>query len=181
MSEAEHNGDRVLPKHAEFHFMASDADVQTYYFPEPWSDRQAVFCAKAPSVEMAKQSMADEFQGVAPEEIPDPSESREAAVERYEDGFDWPGLHEMDIWRLAWDFERSDAERRWQQAHQRPTKTTIERVLLEWDDVEDIPLGDPEALQQADGIGPVRATRFAGAAAADRLVDRVADDRRVDR
>ncbi|WP_312912839.1 hypothetical protein [Natronosalvus caseinilyticus] len=36
----------------------------------------------------------------------------------------------------------------------------IQALVDEWDDAGDIPLEDPVALQQADGIGPSSASRI---------------------
>lgn len=166
-----HNGDRVLPRGAAIMFSASDTETRRYYFPVPWSEYDdGFFSTVAPDAETAKQSMADEHAGVSPAELPEPSLNREEAQER--DGGEWPDFHEKDIWRLRHD-PRPSARRRYHQSHDRPSRETIDRVLTHWDDIEDIPLGDPERLQEAHGIGPVRATQFAGAAAADGLVDRV--------
>jgi len=171
MSGTQHNGDRVLPKGYAIQVQAADVEARRYYFPVPWEGPDhGFFSTVAPDVKRAKQSMADEYRGVSPEELPEPSLDRDEARKR--DGGEWPELHEMDVWRLGWD-HRATAIRRVKQNHDRPTKTTISRIVSHWDDVEEIPLGNVEELQAAHGIGPKRAACFAGAAAANRLVERV--------
>lgn len=172
---AQHNGAQVLPGGYAIQQKASKEETSQYYFPVPWrEDQSGFFATHAPNVERAKQSMADEYRGVSAEELPEPSLNRHEAIER--DGGKWPELHERDVWRLTRD-QRPSAIRRYRQNHDRPTKTTISRVLSHWDDVEEIPFGNVEALQAAHGIGPKRAACFAGAAAAERLVDHVKEVR----
>lgn len=176
-SEVDHNGDRVLPEGSAILHAASDQETRRYYFPVPWSDYDGGwFSTIAPNAEVAKQSMADEYPGVSPDELPEPSLTAEEAEERDGSDFDWPDLHERDIWHLTYD-SRPRGEQKWHQNHKRPTKTTIERIVTHWESVEEIPLAKPAQLTEAHGIGPVRAQRFAGAAAAEGLVSRVEHER----
>lgn len=158
------------PDDAEFQLAQSD-DAERYYFRTPVA---TIASTPALDADQARALIADDYPGFAPEDFEEV------------DGFDAdPGeypapvdsdrsVNEYDIWMLTFATAKGQREGRAGRHSPRknPTRTTVERLLDEWDDPAAIPLHDDDALQQADGVGPKRAVQVVGAAVAKRLIER---------
>lgn len=163
MSESTRDSHRSYPKEAGV-ILASKNGSDRYYFRTPTN---SVMSVPAMNADQARELAADEFRGFSPEDFeqisgfdaydpepyPDPVESGRAVTEH-------------DLWMLR------HAMRTRYTSRQNPTERMIQALVDEWDNADDVPLRDVEALQAADGIGPASASRIVGAAVANRLVER---------
>lgn len=162
---------RTYPKDTSIRLATCD-DAEAFYFKTPTG---GVMQVPALDAEQARELAADEYRGFGPEDF------------EQVDGFDsehyadYPTpvesgrpVNEHDLWMLRAAMhkgKRVGLEGR-HSPRKNPTEYTIQALLDEWDDPDDVPLEDHDALQQADGIGPHRASQVVGAAVANGLIER---------
>lgn len=157
------------PKEAGVILAARDGS-ERYYFRSPTGTIASI---PAMDADQARELLADRVRGFGPEDF-EQVDGFGAEPWEYPDPVDSDReVNEHDLWMLRAAMRKgSRAGLNKRHARKNPTKTTIQRLLAEWDDPADVPLHDRDALQQADGIGPHRAGQVVGAAVANRLIER---------
>lgn len=166
-SKESFNAERQYPDGADI-VLASKDGSQRFEVKTP---KNSIMSVPAMTAEQAKELAADEYRGFSaeqftvlpddhdyePEPYPSPVESGRAVTAN-------------DIWLLRLGMPRT---RSWSWNRHSPTDRMLNAILSEWEDPDTIPLHDPEALQQADGIGPKSASRIASAAVYQDLIPRI--------
>lgn len=148
--------------------MAARDDSERYYFRTPVGSISSV---PATSPELAREMIADDYRGFDTDDF-EQVDGFEAETHDYPNPVDGDrNVNEHDIWMLKHAMVNSVLERK-RTSRRNPTDRMLEAIIDEWDSVVDIPLGDIEALQQADGIGRASASRIVGAAVAAKLIER---------
>ncbi|WP_226043342.1 hypothetical protein [Natrinema sp. DC36] len=157
------------PQTAGVELAARDGS-ERYYFRNPTGGISSV---PALNADQARKIVADGVHGFAPEDF-EQVDGFDAEPWDYPDPVDSDReVNEHDLWMLvAATGKGSRVGLSKRNPRKNPTEYTIERLLDEWDDPTDVPLHDPDALEQADGIGPDRAAQVVGAAVADGLIER---------
>ncbi|SIS21771.1 hypothetical protein [Natronorubrum thiooxidans] len=161
--------ERHYPKNASIRLAARD-DTEAYYFKTPTG---GVMQVPAMNAEQARQLAADEYHGFGPDDFEQVDGFDHAHLKEYSTPLEsGRPVNEHDIWMLRAAMRTSAKRYRKLSNRRNPTDRMLEAVLDEWDDPDEIPLADVDALQQADGIGPSSAGRIVGAALANELVER---------
>lgn len=158
------------PKNADIHLAAQDGSDR-YYFRNPTGGITSI---PAMNAEQARELAADDVRGFGPEDF-EQVESFDAEPWAYPDPVDSDReVNEHDLWMLRAAMWKGKRVGHQGQHHPRknPTEKTIQMLLDEWDDPSEVPLHDRDALQQAAGVGAVRAGQVVGAAVANRLIER---------
>lgn len=162
--------DRKYPPEASIRLAAQEGS-ERYYFRNPTGGIASV---PAMNAEQAREVVADGVRGFGPEDF-EQVDGFDAEPWEYPDPVDSDReVNEHDLWMLraaTGKGSRVGLTGKYS-PRKNPTEYTIDRLLEHWDDPADVPLADPDALQQADGIGPDRAAQVVGAAVANRLIDR---------
>ena len=160
------SAERTYPADADMHLAARD-DSERYAFADPIG---GLITVPATSREQARTLAADEFPGFDPvdfEYVADPSsfepEPYKPPVESDRE------VTEYDLWMLRYA-QRKHSSRF--SPRRNPTKRMCKAIIDEWDEPTDVPLHDPEALQEAHGIGPAAVGRIIGAAVSNGLIER---------
>ncbi|AEH39475.1 hypothetical protein [Halopiger xanaduensis] len=161
--------DRTYPPEAGV-MLAAKEGSQRYYFRHPAGGISSI---PALNAEQAREVLADQTRGFGPEDF-EQVDGFDAEPWDYPDPIDSDReVNEHDLWMLQ-AATRKGSRVGLTSSHPRknPTEYTIECLLEHFEDPADVPLHDPEALQQATGIGPDRAAQVVGAAVANRLIER---------
>lgn len=148
--------------------MASQSESDRFYFRHPAG---GIRSTPAMDAEQAKQMLADETPGFGPEDF-EQVDSRDAEPVDYPDpAHSDREVNAHDVLMLK-SAMKSGPLRRKYSSWRNPTERMLKTILDEWRSPEDVPLDDPAALQQADGIGPSSAARITGAAYSNNLIKR---------
>jgi len=151
------------PKSAGVQLAARDG-TERYYFRSPTGGIASI---PAKNADQARKLVADGVRGFAPEDFEQVG-SFDAEPWDYPDPVDsGREVNEHDLWMIRVAMRTGKYRSR-----KNPNERQIQALLDEWDDPNDVPLHDRDALQQADGIGAEYAGRIVGAAVANRLIER---------
>lgn len=166
-SDANSPTHQKYPSNIEF-LIADDPGVDRYYFRTPTG---AIAGIRGKSVEMARDILADSTPGFNSDDF-EVVDSIHAEPTDYPDPVDSDrDVNEYDVWMLKHAMAVNGRNKRLT-TRRNPTNRMLAAVLDEWGTPADIPLDNPDALQQATGIGPSSAGRITGAAIANRLIER---------